>query len=54
MFNLLARRIVKDLHLTPLVFDALALQMTTAEVVLLVESLDLIYFHRCPPPKADG
>jgi hypothetical protein len=51
-FALLARRIVMDFQLTPLVFDALRLRLTPDEAVLLVEQLDLIYAHRCPVSKA--
>jgi hypothetical protein len=48
VFDLLARRIVQDFQLAPLVFDACALRLTRDEARLLVESLDLIYDIRCP------
>ena len=51
-FQLLARRVVMDFQLAPLVFDALRLRLTPEDAVLLVESLDLIYDHRCPLQKA--
>lgn len=50
VFALLARRIVQDFDLAPLVFDAIRLRLTPEDAVLLVESLDLIYAHRCPVP----
>lgn len=47
-FELLARRIVVDFQLAPLVFEALRLQMTATDARVFVESLDLIYDIRCP------
>lgn len=53
-FGLMARRVVVDFQLAPLVFDALSLQLSRARARLLVESLDLIYSIRCPPPRSNG
>lgn len=53
-FGLLARRIVVDFQLAPLVFEALTIKVSRERARLLVESLDLIYSIRCPPPKAHG
>lgn len=47
-FDLLARRIVKDFQLAPLVFEALRLRLSPEEAIGLVDALDLIYTHRCP------
>lgn len=47
-FHLLARRVVMDFQLAPLVFDALRFRLSSQDAVLLVEQLDLIYAHRCP------
>jgi hypothetical protein len=47
-FDLLARRVVYDFQLSPLVFEALKLKMRPDEVRPFVEALDLIYEHRCP------
>jgi hypothetical protein len=47
-FTLLARRVVMDFNLAPLVFEALRFRLSPTDAVLLVESLDLIYAHRCP------
>lgn len=51
-FHLLARRVVMDFQLAPLVFDALRLRMTQEDAVLLVEQLDLIYSAKCPAREA--
>lgn len=55
-YDLLARRIVLDFALAPLVFEALRLRLSTEGARLLVESLDLIHEIRCPlkRPGAHG
>lgn len=50
-FDLLAKRVVMDFQLAPLVFDALRLQMAKDDAVLFVEQLDLIYSAKCPVKK---
>lgn len=47
-FDLLGRRVVMDFHLSPLVFEALGLRLTRADIRGLVEALDLIYDIRYP------
>ena len=48
VYDLLAKRIVLDFGLEPLVFDALNLSLTTDEARLLVEQLECIHRERCP------
>ncbi len=51
--NLLARRVVKDLALTPLVFDGLGLTFSTAnrgEVLRFIELLDVVHEFASPLP----
>jgi len=53
-YELLARRIVVDFQLAPLVFDVLRIQMAHSDARLFVELLDLTYDVRCPmktPPN---
>lgn len=50
MYRTLARRVVVDLKLTPLVFDGLQLTLTTAEVLALMDRLSLIHDALNPPP----
>lgn len=52
VYDLLARRIVVDFQLAPLVFETLRLRLTQTDARALVESLDLIYDIRCPVKRA--
>jgi hypothetical protein len=42
-YDLLQTSVVKDLKLTPLVFDVMRLRCTPREAVLLLEKLDVIH-----------
>lgn len=54
VFDLLARRVVVDFQLSPLVFDAVRLRLTKENAVLLIEQLDLIYEAKCPRKAPRG
>lgn len=47
VYGLLARRVVTDFRLEPLVFDSVQLRLTAEQAWLLVEQLDLIHSARC-------
>ena len=44
-YELLQTSVVRDLRLTPLVFDVLQLRCTQDEALLLLEKLDVIHQH---------
>lgn len=45
-YELLQTSVVRDLKLTPLVFDVLQLRLSKAEALLHLELLDVIHRHR--------
>jgi hypothetical protein len=51
VYGSLAKRVVVDFHLEPLVFDALSLHLTSDDARLLVELLDVIHAEKNPPAK---
>lgn len=54
VYDLLSRRVVKDLRLTPLVFDSLHLKLTRAETSQLVLDLDAIHRRLGKKPGKGG
>ena len=46
VYACLARRVIVDFHLEPMVFDVLQLQMTHEEALTLLDDLDLIHTFR--------
>jgi hypothetical protein len=48
-YSLLQSAVVRDLKLTPLVFDVLQLRCTQPEALLLLEKLDVIHQHAGEP-----
>lgn len=57
VYRLLSSRVVRDLHLTPMVFDVLQLQLTPKAAVRLLERLDMVHNELCPvekPSTPDG
>lgn len=49
VYDLLQTAVVRDLRLTPLVFDVLQLRCTQPEALELLEKLDVIHTHSGPP-----
>jgi hypothetical protein len=57
VYGLLQTSAVRDLRLTPLVFDVLQLRLSMTDAVLLLEKLDVIHQHattRAPADTGDG